>query len=201
MEKGEKTPLGSLYITMPGQHNALNATAATAIALELGVPFSTITTALASFHGIDRRFSFKGTYKGAELFDDYGHHPVEIKHTLAVAKKRTNGRLIVIFQPHRYSRTKGLWKDFMKVFSEKAIDHLFITDIHAASEKPLPGISGELFVKELQNTHPSMKVEYAKACNNFTAITDRLKSVVQENDLVLFLGAGKINKIADTIKI
>src|SRR6202000_418562 len=100
-----------------------NATAATAVALHLGIPFATIAHALATFKGVDRRFSHKGQYNGAELFDDYGHHPTEIDYTLTVARKRAQGKLIVAFQPHRYTRTAGLWDTFIETFIRHNINH------------------------------------------------------------------------------
>jgi UDP-N-acetylmuramate--alanine ligase len=199
-KKGEPDPLGSLYLTMPGQHNILNATAAIAVALDLDIPFSTITTALANFKGIDRRFTYKGLYKSAEIFDDYGHHPTEIYHTLQVARKRTQEKLIVAFQPHRYSRTQGLWSDFIKVFCESGIDHLVVTDIYAASEAPIANITSEQFVRELKQHNPSFTVTYIPYEDKFTQIHAHLDTIIKPNDLLLLLGAGKMNKIADYLK-
>lgn len=198
--KHEKAPLGSLYLTMPGIHNIQNATAATAVALDLGIPFSTITQALAHFRGVERRFSYRGTYKEAELFDDYGHHPTEIDCTLAVARKRSNGGLIVAFQPHRYSRTQGLWNDFISVFTQHKIDHLIITDIYAASEASISGITGKRLAEELQQLLPETTVTYVPQDAQWASLCLQLQHIVQPQDLVLFLGAGKINQAADIIK-
>ncbi len=198
--RGEAQPLGSLYLTMPGIHNILNATAAVAVALDLEVPFATIATALAGFKGIERRFSFKGMFKGAEMFDDYGHHPTEIYHTLTIAKKRSKKRLVVAFQPHRYSRTQGLWNEFMRVFKESGIDHLIITDIYAASEQPIPGVTGQRFAEELQKAAPNLKVSFVPYEEQFTQLKTALEQQMQADDLLLFLGAGKINKIADLVR-
>jgi len=198
-KKNTQEPLGSLYLTMPGKHNILNATAAVAVALDLDIPFSTITTALANFKGIDRRFTFKGTYKQAEIFDDYGHHPTEIYHTLLIARQRSQGKLIVAFQPHRYSRTQGLWNEFIKVFSQGNIDHLIITDIYAASEIPLDSITSKRFVHELQQHNPHLSISYAPYEEQFTAIRSHLDAILQPHDLLLLLGAGKINKLTETL--
>ena len=127
-KQGQSEPLGSLYLTMPGKHNILNATAAVAVGIDVGIPFATIATALANFKGIDRRFTFKGTYKSAEVFDDYGHHPSEVKATLAAA--RTGGRrIVVLFQPHRYTRTKHLYDEFGRAFYDAEV--LRLVDIYA----------------------------------------------------------------------
>lgn len=199
-KKDAREPLGSLYLTMPGKHNILNATAAIAVALDLDIPFATIVTALANFKGIDRRFTYKGLYKGAEIFDDYGHHPTEIYNTLLVARKRAQEKLIVAFQPHRYSRTQGLWQDFIKVFCESGIDHLVVTDIYAASEAPIPGITSERFVQELKAHNPKFSITYLPTESTLNNIHAHLDTVINQHDLVLLLGAGKMNKIADLMK-
>lgn len=198
--KHDNVPLGSLYLTMPGIHNIQNATAATAVALDLGISFSIITNALAHFSGVDRRFSYRGTYQEAELFDDYGHHPTEIDRTLTVARKRSNGKLIVAFQPHRYSRTQGLWDEFISVFSNHTIDHLIVTDIYAASEQPIPHITSARLAEELQQRLPQTTVTYIPQDTQWMSICSQLRTIIQPHDLVLFLGAGKINQVADFIK-
>lgn len=195
----DSIPLGALYITMPGEHNLLNATAATALALDLGIPFGTIAQALANFQGIDRRFSYKGSYRGAMLFDDYGHHPTEIDRTLTVARKRTEQRLRVAFQPHRYSRTAGLWDQFISVFSHHKIDELIITDIYAAGEEPLPGISSKLLAAAIQ-AQVSFPVHYIPYESHWTGLINQIEQTSLPDDLLLFLGAGKINTVADALK-
>lgn len=198
--KGDITPLGSLYITMPGRHNLLNATAATAVALDLGVPFGTIAQAIGTFKGVERRFSFRGLYRNAELFDDYGHHPAEIEQTLIVARKRARGRLFVAFQPHRYTRTKTLWHDFIDTFLRHKIDGLVITDIYAASEQPLEGVHSKTFVEELACKAP-FPVVYAPYDGSWQQVQHVLKEDMrpEEHDLILFLGAGKINRVAEKL--
>jgi UDP-N-acetylmuramate--alanine ligase len=195
-QKGTQIPLGNLIIPMPGRHNVLNALAATAVALDLGVPFEKIAQALAQFKGVDRRFTFKGTYNGAMMFDDYGHHPTEILNTLAVARRRTNKKLIVAFQPHRYSRTKALWQEFIDVFAHAQVDQLLITDIYAASEKPIIGITAKDFVEALKKQHPQCEVTYVPQDDEFLGIQHNIRTCAKEGDLILFLGAGKINKTA-----
>jgi UDP-N-acetylmuramate--alanine ligase len=186
-KKGIENPLGSMTINMPGKHNVLNALAATGLALELGIPFDIIARALASFNGVERRFTYRGTFRHAEVFDDYGHHPQEIQATLAVAKKRTKGRLIVVFQPHRFTRTDKLWNNFVNTFLENAIDSLVITDIYPASEQPIPGVTAENLVKaiKIQNKNTHVVYKEVEALRNF------LEEITRPDDLILCLGAGK----------
>ncbi len=199
-KKGALEPLGSLYLTMPGRHNILNATAAVAVALDLGIPFATIMAALASFKGVDRRFTYKGICQGAELFDDYAHHPNEIKQALAVARKRAQGKLIVAFQPHRYSRTQGLWNEFIEVFRQGQVDRLIITDIYPASEAPIPGVTGQSLTQAISQAIPNLSIVYVPFEEHFTSLTSEVQAVAQPKDLVLLLGAGKMNKLADKLK-
>lgn len=187
--------VGQFTVAMPGQHNLLNAVATLAVTNELGVPFEKTAAALATFRGVDRRFTFKGRYKGAELFDDYGHHPVEIENVLKVARKRSQSKLIVLFQPHRYTRTKALWNDFVKVLTQAPVDHLVITDIYPASEDPIDTITSERLVKTIQQAISPMKISYIPSDQNFTQIHEKLDSIVSQDDLVLFLGAGRINSL------
>jgi len=190
------TPLGTIRINMPGKHNVLNCLAAIALALDLNIPFKTIAEALSSFKGIERRFSYNGIFNGAEVFDDYGHHPTEISCTLQVAKKRARKGLTVVFQPHRYSRTHKLWDEFVDTFITSNINHLIITDIYPASEAPIPEITGKNLVRAIRQRNPHFSVTYAPFQEEFQCITERLKEVIQHDDLILLLGAGKINRLA-----
>ncbi len=200
-KKGASDPLGTLHLTMPGRHNLLNAIASITVCLELDIPFHTIITALAQFKGIDRRFTFRGTHNGALVFDDYGHHPTEIAQTLKVARNLTDGKLIVAFQPHRYSRTAGLWNDFIELFSQNIIDHLIITDIYPASESPIPGISSELFVRAITLKNPQLSISYCSLDDTFTHIKNDLHGRLSTGDLLLLQGAGKINKIVNYLDL
>lgn len=200
-QKNAATPLCSFNSNLLGRHNVLNTLAAVALALELNVPVPTIQEAISSFKGVERRFSFKGCYQGAELFDDYGHHPKEILNTLYVAKRRAKKRLVVVFQPHRYTRTDKLWNDFIETFISCAPDHLVITDIYAASEKPIANITSELLVKALQQRNPYLSVTYIPYEQNFAAIIDHIKTTLEPDDLLLLLGAGKINTISDFLPL
>jgi len=193
-------PLGPVHLNMPGRHNVLNALAAIALAHDLEVPFEVISNALHSFKGVERRFSFKGLYHGAEIFDDYGHHPKEIEATLLVAKNRSKKDLIVLFQPHRFTRTHKLWDQFIDMFMRNnTIKHLIITDVHAASEAPIPEITSQNLVKALQQKNPSFCVSYAPLESDFKSIANLLEKIVAPDDLILLQGAGKINKFADKL--
>ncbi len=199
--KHQEKPLGVLTLTMPGRHNVLNALAALTVTLDLDIPFETIAHALATFKGIDRRFSYKGTYKKAELFDDYGHHPEEIKNTLMVARNRSKGRLIVVFQPHRYTRTHKLWDLFIDTFLNYSPDTLIITDIYPASEESIPEITSQNLVKALQARNPNFTVSYIPYESHFNALRTKLDTCIAPDDLVLLLGAGKINKLATILNV
>ena len=196
MRKTDNMPLGTVHLNMPGHHNILNALAAIALSLELDIPFSIIATALSSFKGIERRFSYRGTYKAAELFDDYGHHPKEIYNTLKVARQRAKKRVTVVFQPHRYTRTSKLWDDFVNTFVDSDIDHLIITDIYAASETPIAEITSLNLVKAIRRKNPNFSVSYAPFENNFESVKAQLTPLMAPQDLILMLGAGKIYKLA-----
>ena len=196
----DQQKIGTVTSKMLGRHNVLNTLAATAVALDLSIPFETIAQAIESFKGIERRFCFKGTYQGAEIFDDYGHHPIEIYNTLLVAKKRAKNKLIVVFQPHRYTRTDKLWHQFVDILTQSPIDHLIITDIYPASEAPILNVTSPNLVHAMQEQNPHLSITYAPYEPDFASIKSLLKPIAHENDLVLLLGAGKVNKLADYLK-
>ncbi len=189
-------PIGNITLQMPGEHNIQNCLGAIAVCLDVGAPFEAIQKAVASFKGIERRFWYRGTYKGAEVFDDYAHHPKEVYHTLKVAKRRAKNRLTVVFQPHRYTRTHHLWDDFIEVFSNNEIDNLIITDIYPASEGPIKNVSSERFVKELKQFHPNLRVSYIPFDEQFDELQTSISNWIEPNDLVLLLGAGKLTHLA-----
>ncbi|MCE1224912.1 MAG: UDP-N-acetylmuramate--L-alanine ligase [Geobacteraceae bacterium] len=179
--------LGEISFNMPGAHNVLNALACTAVALELDVPFDKIQEGFAQFGGVGRRFTVKGEKNGIMVVDDYGHHPAEIRATLGAAR---NGwperRLVVAFQPHRYSRTKELFNEFVTCFYDA--DLLVLTDIYAASEQPIPGVSAERLAEETRR-HGQRDVTYIADRND---LPDYLAGIVKEGDIVITLGAGNI---------
>jgi UDP-N-acetylmuramate--alanine ligase len=184
--------MGKMTINMPGFHNVYNALATTAVALELDIDFKTIKEALSEFSGIQRRFQIKGETGGVMIVDDYGHHPTEIKAVLKAAKEGWKGkRLIVVFQPHRYTRTMHLLHDFFTAFNDS--DLLVITDIYSAGEKPIENIDAKT-ISEGVKKYGHKGVFYIK---NRSKIVDFLMKTVKENDLVLTLGAGNIFTVGD----
>lgn len=195
-KKDSNLPLGKISISMPGQYNIQNCLAAIAISMDLGIEFNILTRALQNFKGIERRFCYKGTFKGAELFDDYGHHPKEIQNTIEVAKRRAKNKLIVVFQPHRYTRTHKLWNLFLDTFTKNPIDILIITDIYPASENPIEHITSKNLVAAIKQRNPNMQVLYAPYDTKFSYITKYIQNFVDTNDLILSLGAGKITNLA-----
>jgi UDP-N-acetylmuramate--alanine ligase len=198
-KKDQKIPLGSIQLNMPGRHNVLNALGATALALDLEIPLTIIAAALHNFKGIDRRFSYRGQCKGADIFDDYGHHPNEIYNTLLVARKRAKNKLTVVFQPHRYTRTHKLWDQFVETFLHSDIDHLVITDIYPASEAPIPEVTGKNLVEAIQARNPRFIINYLPCETDFQSIRSYVTQIIGQDDLLLLLGAGKINKLAPHI--
>ncbi|MCB9493253.1 MAG: UDP-N-acetylmuramate--L-alanine ligase [Epsilonproteobacteria bacterium] len=189
----QRTLIGRMKLNMPGVHNVQNALAAIAVARECDVSFEVIAQALATFGGVERRFELKGICKGAELFDDYGHHPTEIKHTLTVARKRARKKLYVAFQPHRFTRTQKLWQEFVDVFcaqQDYVIDRLFIADIYPASEKPIAEITSFNLARAMAEQNPLLDVIY---CASYEQVKDRALDILQEGDLFVTVGAGKIN--------
>lgn len=191
--------LGKITIHMPGKHNVLNSLGCIALCLDLELPFEAISKAIETFKGVERRFSYNGTFNGAEIFDDYGHHPNEILNTLLVAKKRAKGNLHVVFQPHRYTRTERLWDQFLEVFINNPVENLIITDIYAASENPIDGIHSKKFVEELIKIRPTLKISYVPLDKEFESIIHQLDGALNPDDLLLLLGAGKVNGIANKL--
>lgn len=193
VQKGAET-LGEINLPVPGTHNVYNALAATAVALELGVPFEKISEAFATFKNANRRFQFKGEVGGISVVDDYGHHPTEILATLSAAKNGSGGRrTVVVFQPHRYSRTKELMNEFALCFNNA--DVLFITDIYAASEQPIEGITAEVLTENVkQYGHKN-----AQYIGEVEGATDKVLPFLREGDLVITLGAGTITRLSDEI--
>lgn len=180
--------IGSVELKIPGAHNALNALAVVALATELGVEFQKIAAALESFRGARRRFEVLHSGSGITVVDDYGHHPTEIAATLATARTGDCKRVVVMFQPHRYTRTQALRDSFAEAFRQA--DHLFVSDIYPASEAPIPGVSGATIVEAASaDGHPS-----ARFVPGVAKIHQAAAAVLEEGDLVLSLGAGNIHE-------
>jgi UDP-N-acetylmuramate--alanine ligase len=184
-----KEPLGEFVLHMPGRHNVQNTLAAIAVADELEVPLDVTKQALSSFTGVARRFSIVGQANGTDLVDDYGHHPAEVEATLSAARSAYSGRIIVAFQPHRYSRTQLLFDDFTRAFNDA--DVLFLADIYAAGEKPIDGISARTLARAVAE-HGHHAVEYV---GSRETLVERIAATAAPGDVVIALGAGDINKI------
>ena len=177
-------------LTQPGRHNVLNALAAIGVALEAGLPKEAVLRALEGFAGVGRRFERKGERNGVLVIDDYGHHPAEIKATLDTARASyPDRRLVVLFQPHRFTRTKALFGDFCKCFEN--VDELVLTEIYPASESPIPGVSGESLAQGIRQVSRT-KVTFAP---DFETAQNILEAMLKPGDLFLTLGAGSVWKV------
>ncbi len=186
--------LGSLHIAPPGIHNVYNALAVVCVGLELELPFTKIQRALQSFAGVQRRMQKKGEVDGITVVDDYGHHPTEIRATLTAIKQAwPEKRLVVLFQPHRYSRTKALFKEFQTCFHKA--DYLVMTDIYAASEHPLEGVTSESLLAATM-LHGQRNTRYIREVGEMAA---ELLPILKKGDLVLTLGAGNIVRVGETL--
>ncbi|MEW5978058.1 MAG: UDP-N-acetylmuramate--L-alanine ligase [Acidobacteriota bacterium] len=187
------TLLDPVRLRVPGRHNVLNAAAAAAVGLDLGISSAEIKTALESFGGADRRFQVKGEGRGITVVDDYAHHPTEIKATLEAARGLGEHRLVVIFQPHRYSRTQYCFEEFARAFYQA--DVLLVTDIYPAGEEPLPGVNSEKLVEAVQR-HGHKNVRYVPA---WEAVPGLLESELRSGDLVITMGAGNIWRVSEEL--
>jgi UDP-N-acetylmuramate--alanine ligase len=183
--------LGRFHLGVPGRHNVLNATAAAAVALELEVPLERIREGLAAFAGVDRRFQMRGKVRGVTVVDDYGHHPTEIRATLAAARLCGFKRIHALFQPHRYTRTLHLLDDFGRAFHQA--DHVLVLDIYAASEPPIEGVSGESVAERIRQ----FGHRWAEYVGTIERGVDALVESAQDGDLVLTLGAGNVWQAGD----
>lgn len=182
--------LGPFELHVPGRHNVLNATAAVAIAHQLEVSPDKIAEGLRSFQGVDRRFQRRGVAHGITVVDDYGHHPTEIRATLAAAREFTGGRIHVVFQPHRYTRTRDLLDEFGGAFPDA--DTVVVLPIYAASEEPLPGITAELLAERVKGPRVHFLPDFPSA---IAAVCSEAK----QGDLVLTLGAGSVSQLGPQI--
>lgn len=183
--------LGEIELRVPGRHNVLNALAAVGVGLELGMDFEAIRSGLKSYGGVDRRLQKIGEVNHVEIFDDYGHHPTEIKATLGALKEmHPEKRLVVAFQPHRYTRTQKCWKEFQTCF--KDADVIGFLDIYAASEKKIPRITSAALAKATQNENKRKSVFY---WGSFKTVSKFLQRNLKAGDLFLTLGAGDVYKL------
>ena len=182
--------LGPFELNVPGRHNVLNATAAVAIAHQLGITSDKIAEGLSHFRGVDRRFQLRGKARGVTVVDDYGHHPTEIRATLAAARECGHQHIHVVFQPHRFSRTLDLLDQFRSAFTDA--DTVVVLPIYAASEEPIPGVTAERLAASIQGP----KVQFAA---DFPAAVAAVAAQAREGDLILTLGAGNVSQLAPQI--
>jgi UDP-N-acetylmuramate--alanine ligase len=182
--------LGPFELHVPGRHNVLNATAAVAIAHQLEITPDRIADGLRNFRGVDRRFQLRGSGRGVAVVDDYGHHPTEIRATLAAARECGYKRIHVVFQPHRYSRTADLMDQFAGAFADA--DTLFVLPIYAASEQPIPGVTAERLAGRIEGP----RVQFVP---DFPAAIEAVIAQAAEGDLILTLGAGSVSQLAPQI--
>jgi UDP-N-acetylmuramate--alanine ligase len=185
--------LGEFTLHVPGLHNVLNATAAIAVGVGLDVGVEAIRTALDQFRGVDRRFQLRGRVAGVSVIDDYGHHPTELKATLAAARSCGFRKVHVVFQPHRYTRTRDLLEGFTIAFGDA--DSLFVLDIYAASEKAIEGISGEALARTIREKGGRS----AQYVNSFADAVSSAAAVAEEGDMILTLGAGSVSQLGPMI--
>lgn len=182
--------LGEIALNTPGEHNVRNALAACAMAIQCGISFDDIRDGLADFGGVYRRFEIKGEVGGVLIVDDYAHHPTEIRATLSAARKGWNRRIIAVFQPHTYTRTRDFFADFATSFDEA--DVLILTDVYPAREEPIEGVTGKLIADAARDAG-HRNVHYV---DHVSDIPEMLKNLVREGDLVLTMGAGDVWKVA-----
>ncbi len=185
--------LGEFTLHVPGVHNILNATAAIAVGVGLDIQTAAIRAGLDQFRGVDRRFQLRGRMAGVSVIDDYGHHPTEIKATLAAARQCGFRKVHVVFQPHRYTRTRDLMEEFTAAFGDA--DSLFVLDIYAASEKPIEGVSGEALARAIREKG-GRNAEYV---SSFADAVSAATAAAEDGDMILTLGAGSVSQLGPMI--
>jgi UDP-N-acetylmuramate--alanine ligase len=191
LHRGEE-PLGVLELPIPGRHNALNATAAAALALELGVGFDAVARALRGFGGVARRFQFRGDIGGVTLIDDYAHNPGKVAAVLRAAREGGWRHVVAVFQPHRYSRTATLWRDYADAFVDA--DQVVLTDIYGAEETPQPGVTGRLVLRAILDAHPATPVTYLPRRDD---VIEHALGLARPGDVLVTLGAGDLTTVPD----
>jgi UDP-N-acetylmuramate--alanine ligase len=195
---GERRTIEGIQVPIPGRHNVQNALAAVAVAIELGIPDEQIVTGFERFEGVKRRFTKVGEIDGATVIDDYAHHPVEIRAVLAAARETTDGRVIAVMQPHRFTRLQSLMEDFQAAFNDA--DMVFVAPVYAANEQPIEGVDSEALVDGLR-AHGHRMV---KSVTDQSDLAQSLRDIAAEGDTIICMGAGDITKwaaaLADGIK-
>ncbi len=190
--RGER--LGEVFLRAPGRHNVSNALAAAAVALELGIPFDQVSAGLSAYAGVGRRFQVKGEIDGITVVDDYGHHPVEVRATLAAAREVWPDRRIVVgFQPHRYSRTRALFKEFLSAFQDA--DVLLVFEVYSAGEEPIGGATGEALCSAVRD-HGHREARYL---GKSAGAREAVRATLQPGDIFLTMGAGDVWKLGESL--
>jgi UDP-N-acetylmuramate--alanine ligase len=184
--------LGEFNLRVPGVHNILNATAAVAVGVGLDIDTARIREGLAEFRGVDRRFQLRGRAAGVSVIDDYGHHPTEIRATLSAARQCGFNRIHVVFQPHRYTRTRDLLRDFGSAFNDA--DSIMVLDIYPASEPPIPGVTGEIVAAAIQ-----VSGKPARFAASFEEAARQAASAAADGDMILTLGAGNVSQLGPQV--
>ncbi len=192
LAEGDEGPV--VRLNLPGRHNVLNALAVLAAARELGVPLEQSAAALSAFRGVERRFELLGSFRDASVVDDYAHHPTEVAAAVVAARDGFDRRLIAIFQPHLFSRTRDFLEEFASALT--AADVVIVTDIYAAREDPMPGVTAEGIANRVRELAPDKLVEYVPDKDDIVAALD---GIVQADDLILTLGAGDIRRVAERL--
>tara|TARA_R110002073_G_scaffold42451_4_gene118883 strand:+ start:12974 stop:14368 length:1395 start_codon:yes stop_codon:yes gene_type:complete len=192
-KSGETTSIDGLRLAMPGHHNMLNALAAVAVAHRMGLSADAIAKGLAGFGGVKRRFSHAGSWNGVEIYDDYGHHPVEISAVLQAARSASDGRIIAVVQPHRYTRLRDLFDEFCSCFNDA--DTVIVSPVFEAGEKPIEGINRDTMVQGLQERGH----KHALALESAEALPGVIAELARPGDMVLCLGAGNITQWANAL--
>jgi UDP-N-acetylmuramate--alanine ligase len=186
--------LGEVRLPVPGRHNALNAAGAAAVCLEMGAPFEAVVSALGRFTGVSRRFEFRGSVGGVTVVDDYAHLPSEVAAAVSAARDGGWDRVLVVFQPHRFSRTEALWRAFGPAFDEA--DVVVLTDVYPAGEAPRPGVSGRLVLRAVcEDGHPGRVLYVPRRAE----IAHHVHNLARPGDVVLTLGAGDVTAVADEL--
>ena len=192
-KSGETTTIDGLRLAMPGHHNMLNALAAVAVAHRMGLSADAIAKGLAGFGGVKRRFSHAGSWNGVEIYDDYGHHPVEISAVLQAARSASDGRIIAVVQPHRYTRLRDLFDEFCSCFNDA--DTVIVSPVYEAGEAPIDGINRDTMVQGLQERGH----KHALALESAEALPGVIAELARPGDMVLCLGAGNITQWANAL--
>ena len=187
---GERRTINGIHVPIPGRHNVQNALAAVAVAIELGIPDETIVTGFERFEGVKRRFTKVGEIDGATIIDDYAHHPVEIRAVLSAARETSEGRVIAVMQPHRYTRLNALMEEFLTAFNDA--DIVFVAPVYAAGEEPIEGVDSDALVDRLR-AHGHRMV---KGVSDPKELAQSLRDIAAEGDTIICMGAGDITKWA-----